>query len=138
METNQRSTFKLHFAGNRKMNNAVVLVVEDHPLIRLSAMELVKAAGFHAIGAENADAAIAILEARADIRLVFTDVEMPGSIDGLKLVHYIRDRWPPVHLIVVSGRDKLHENQLPTGSRFFSKPYNDNTIVAEMTRLLGT
>ncbi|HEY5363790.1 MAG TPA: response regulator [Aestuariivirga sp.] len=120
------------------MNSAVVLVVEDHPLIRLSAMELVEAAGFGAVGAENADAAIAILEARADIRLVFTDVEMPGSIDGLKLAHYIRDRWPPVHLIVVSGKGMLDENELPAGSRFFSKPYSDNTIVAEMTRLLGT
>jgi CheY-like chemotaxis protein len=138
MEANQRSTFKLLFAGNRMMNSATVLVVEDHPLIRLSAMELVEAAGFHAIGAENADAAIAILEARADIRLVFTDVEMPGSIDGLKLAHYIRDRWPPVHLIVVSGKGMLDENELPAGSRFFSKPYSDNTIVAEMTRLLGT
>ncbi len=138
MGTYHQSTFKLLFAGNRMMNNATVLVVEDHPLIRLSAMELVEAAGFHAIGAENADAAIAILEARADIRLVFTDVEMPGSIDGLKLAHYIRDRWPPVHLIVVSGKGMLDENELPAGSRFFSKPYSDNTIVAEMTRLLGT
>jgi len=119
------------------MNSAVVLVVEDHPVIRLSALELVEAAGFDAIGAENADAAIAILEARSDIRLVFTDVEMPGSIDGLKLAHFIRDRWPPVHLIVVSGREPLHENQLPAGSRFFSKPYSDNIIVEEMTRLLA-
>lgn len=118
------------------LSNAVVLVVEDDPLIRMSAVDLVETAGFEAIEAESADEAIRILEARADIRLVFTDVEMPGTIDGVKLAHYIRNRWPPIHLIVASGRAILEESQLPSGSRFFSKPYDDNTIVKEMTRML--
>jgi len=78
---------------------------------------------------------LSILEVRADIRLVFTDVEMPGTIDGVKLAHYIRERWPPIHLIVASGRAILEESQLPAGSRVFSKPYDDNTIVEEMTRM---
>ena len=118
------------------LSDAVVLVVEDNPLILMSALDLVTSAGFKGVGAASADEAIAILEARADIRLVFTDVEMPGTIDGVKLAHYIRERWPPIHLIVASGRAILEESQLPAGSRFFSKPYDDNTIVEEMTRML--
>jgi len=118
------------------LSGAVVLVVEDNPLILMSALDLVTTAGFEAVGAANADEAIAILQTREDIRLVFTDVEMPGTIDGVKLAHYIRERWPPIHLIVASGKSVLEENQLPAGSRFFSKPYDDNTIVEEMTRML--
>ncbi len=118
------------------VSDAVVLVVEDNPLILMSALDLVATAGFEGVGAANADEAIAILEARADIRLVFTDVEMPGTIDGVKLAHYIRKRWPPIHLIVASGRAILKESQLPAGSLFFSKPYDHNLIVEEMTRML--
>ena len=115
---------------------AVVLVVEDHPLIRLAGLEIVASAGFEGIGAANADEAIQILEARTDIHLVFTDIEMPGTMDGLKLAHYIRDRWPPIQLMVASGRAIVEESQLPAGTRFFSKPYSDHTIIDEMTRLL--
>ena len=77
------------------LSDAVVLVVEDNPVILMSALELVATAGFDGVGAASADEAIGILEARADIRLVFTDVEIPGTIDGVKLAHYIRERWPP-------------------------------------------
>ena len=118
------------------LNYAVVLVVEDSPIILMSALDLVETAGFEAVGAASADEAIAILEARTDICLVFTDVEMPGTIDGLKLAHYIRDRWPPIHLIVASGRSIPEESQLPVGSKFFPKPYDDNIIVQEITRML--
>lgn len=62
---------------------------------------------------------------------------MPGTIDGVKLAHYIRNRWPPIHLIVASGRVIHEESQLPTGSRFFSKPYNGDTIVKEITKMLA-
>jgi len=118
------------------LRDSTVLVVEDNPLILMSALDLVTTAGFEGVGAASADEAIAILEARTDIRLVFTDVQMPGTMDGVKLAHYIRERWPPIHLIVASGRSILEESQLPPGSRFFSKPYDDNTIVEEITRML--
>ena len=114
-----------------------VLVVEDQTIILLSALDLVSGAGFEAVGAKSADEAIRILEARPDIRLVFTDVEMPGTMDGLKLAHYVRDRWPPIHLIVVSGKAIMDESRLPANTRFFSKPYNDNSIVEELTKLLA-
>jgi CheY-like chemotaxis protein len=114
----------------------VVLVVEDHALIRAAAVDLVNGAGFDALEASNADEAIALLESRTDIRLVFTDVEMPGTMDGLKLVHHIRDRWPPIHLVVASGAAIIGESQLPAGARFFSKPYDENSIVEMITSMM--
>lgn len=115
---------------------AVILVVEDEALIRMGAVDFVRAAGFEALEASNAAHAIAILEARADIHLVFTDIEMPGTMDGIKLAHYIRRRWPPVKLLVASGRVIVEESQLPTGARFFSKPYHDDNIVKALRELL--
>lgn len=121
------------------MNNgkAVVLVVEDNAIVRMGAVDLVLSAGYEALEATDADTAIRILESRSDIDLVFTDVQMPGTMDGLKLSHYIRDRWPPVKLIVASGDAILEESSLPGGSRFFAKPYDSHTITDAMARLLA-
>jgi len=113
-------------------------VVEDDALIRLAALDIVSDAGFEAVDARNADEAIQILEARPDISLVFTDIEMPGTMDGIKLVHYIRDRWPPIHLIVASGRAIVVESELPAGARFFSKPYDHHAIANEIKRALSS
>jgi CheY-like chemotaxis protein len=118
-------------------NPSVILVVEDHPIIRMGALRLVADAGYEALEAENADEAIRILEARSDIHLVFTDVSMPGTMDGIKLAHYIRQRWPLVKLIVASGKAILDESHLPAGARFFPKPYSDSTIVGAMTSMLS-
>lgn len=118
-------------------HSAVILVVEDDPIIRMSAVSLLETAGFETLEAADADAAIVILEARSDVRLVFTDVDMPGTMDGLKLAHHIRDRWPPVQLIVASGKAILEESNLPKGARFFSKPYVEQTIVETMVAMLA-
>src|ERR1700744_1217502 len=105
-----------------------VLIVEDEPLVRFCAVQTVEEAGFAVIEAANADEAIAILESRRDIRVVFTDIHMPGSMDGLKLAHAVRDRWPPIKIIVTSGREKIAEQELPAGGRFFAKPYDPAQI----------
>jgi CheY-like chemotaxis protein len=118
-------------------NQPVILVVEDDPIIRMGALRLVADAGYEALEAENADKAILILEARPDIHLVFTDVGMPGTMDGIKLAHYIRQRWPLVKLIVASGKAILDESHLPAGARFFPKPYSDSTIVGAMMGMLS-
>ena len=120
-----------------EFRKAIVLVVDDNPLIRMGAVDNVVTAGFEALEASNADEAIRILEARPDIHLVFTDVEMPGSMDGLKLAHYIRGRWPPVKLIVVSGKTILDESRLPAEARFFAKPYDDGMILETIIRMLS-
>jgi two-component system, response regulator PdtaR len=121
------------------MNNGieVVLIVEDSAIIRMGAIDLVLSAGYEALEASDADEAIRILESRSDIDLVFTDVQMPGTMDGIKLSHYIRGRWPPVKLIVASGAAILEESSLPGGSKFFPKPYDDQTITDAMARLLS-
>src|SRR5690349_15817059 len=81
-----------------------ILVVEDEPLIRLGLASLVEEAGYPVAEAANADQAIRILEADSSFRVVITDVDMPGSMDGLRLAHYVRDRWPPIQLVVISGK----------------------------------
>jgi CheY-like chemotaxis protein len=113
----------------------VVLVVEDEPLQRMMAVDLVLDAGFDVVEAWSADEAVAILESRSDICVVFTDVDMPGSMDGLKLAAAIRDRWPPIEIIVTSGHMRMTEDALPARSVFFSKPYDTDKVTAEMTRM---
>jgi CheY-like chemotaxis protein len=103
--------------------NPVVLVVEDETLIRVTALAIIEESGFEAIAAGNADEAIRALETRGDIRAVFTDVQMPGPMDGLKLAQVIRDRWPPVALLVTSGKTRVTASDLPSGARFLPKPY---------------
>jgi CheY-like chemotaxis protein len=102
----------------------VVLIVEDEPLVRVGACNMIEDAGFEVIEAASADEAIRILESPSDIRVVFTDVHMPGTMDGLRLAHAVRGRWPPIKIIVTSGREVLTQHDLPEGGRFFAKPYN--------------
>jgi CheY-like chemotaxis protein len=113
-----------------------VLVVEDEALIRLGAVRMIENAGFEVIEAASADEAIQILESRSDIRVVFTDIHMPGSMNGLKLAHAVRHRWPPIKIVVTSGRETPTELDLPEGGRFFPKPY-DPTQVCETLRELA-
>ena len=113
----------------------VVLIVEDEALIRLNAVDVIEEAGFEAIEAANADEAIRILESRDDICIVFTDVHMPGSMDGLKLAHAIRNRWPPIKLIITSGRVKVSESAVPAGGRFIDKPYEPSRIARTLHEL---
>ena len=112
--------------------NGVVLVVEDHPLVRMAVLAVLVEAGFEALEASSAAEAIQALEARSDIRLVFTDAGMSGAMDGIELAHYIRSRWPPVKLIVVSGKKEISSEELPAGARFFHKPYRETSIVEAM------
>ncbi|WP_371126440.1 response regulator [Bosea sp. (in: a-proteobacteria)] len=111
------------------MSKIVVLVVEDEPLIRMNAVAMIEDAGYEVIEADGADQAIAWLEARSDIRAVFTDIEMPGSMDGLKLVHAVRERWPPVVLIMASGRITPPASQMPTETVFIPKPYTEQQVL---------
>ncbi|MBW6426020.1 response regulator [Rhizobium sp. XQZ8] len=113
----------------------VVLVVEDEPLQRMMAADLVEDAGFDVVQAWGADEAIRILETRSDIRIVFTDVDMPGSMDGLKLAASVQDRWPPIQIIVTSGYFRLADIDLPPHSVFFSKPYQHEKLTAQLRKM---
>lgn len=113
----------------------VVLVVEDDAILRLNAVGIVEDAGFVALEATNADEAILVLASRNDIRIVFTDIEMPGSMDGIKLAIAIRDRWPPIKLIVTSGKFSIRDGDLPKGGLYFPKPYSPDTIARALHTL---
>lgn len=118
-----------------KAKQPVVLIVEDEILILMNAVDMIRAAGFDVVDAVNADEAIVILEDRLDISVVFTDIQMPGSMDGLKLAAAIRGRWPPIKIVATSGLLKISEDDLPSGSRFLPKPYSDHQIVAALRAL---
>jgi CheY-like chemotaxis protein len=116
---------------------AVVLVVEDEMLLRMRAVDMVEDAGYTSVEAVDADAAFAILESRSDIALLFTDIQMPGSMDGLGLARSVHDRWPPIKIILVSGQLKLANIDIPAGSRFFGKPLEARVMIAQMQSMIG-
>ncbi|WP_041798378.1 response regulator [Rhodopseudomonas palustris] len=113
----------------------VVLVVEDEALLRMNAIDMIEDAGFEVLEASNADDAIAILEGRDDIRVVFTDIQMPGSMDGLKLARAVRGRWPPIKIIATSGRVNVSSTDLPDGGRFLAKPYTSRDVTNLLTEI---
>src|ERR1700738_3072608 len=114
-----------------------ILVVEDEMLLRMRAVDMVEDAGFTPIEAINADDALAILESRSDIELLFTDIQMPGSMDGLKLAYAVHARWPLIKIILVSGQLKLTDDDKPPDSRFFGKPLDVKQMIAEMQDMIG-
>jgi two-component system, response regulator PdtaR len=115
----------------------VVLIVEDEWLLRELAVELVEDAGFVALQAGDAEEAVALLESRSDIAAIFTDINMPGSIGGLKLAHTVRDRWPLIKILVASGRLRPKQSDLPPNSAFLEKPYRGEAVVAQLRSLVG-
>jgi two-component system, response regulator PdtaR len=114
-----------------------VLIVEDEFLVRTHAAEFMEDRGFNVYEASNADEAIALLKSHDDIRAVFTDIQMPGSMDGLKLAHYIRGRWPPVKLILTSGHARPLSEDMPAGCGFFGKPYELEMVESSLRAMLG-
>jgi two-component system, response regulator PdtaR len=108
-----------------------VLVVEDEPLIRLVAVDTLEDAGFAAFEASDAAQAIALLKRHKEIRILFTDVNMPGEMDGISLAHYVHDHWPEVKIVVTTGRGAVVQPDLPDGSALLPKPYR-------LAHLIGT
>jgi CheY-like chemotaxis protein len=115
----------------------VVLIVEDDPFLRTLMAEFVNEAGFETLEACNADQAIAVLESSSKIAVLFTDVNMPGSMDGLKLAGVVSNRWPVVGILVTSGRVLLQQADLPPSGRFLQKPYQVAAMIADLHSLVG-
>jgi two-component sensor histidine kinase/ActR/RegA family two-component response regulator len=114
-----------------------VLVVEDEMVLRMRAVDIVEDAGFTAVEAVNADEALFILESRSDISLMLSDIQMPGTMDGLKLAHAVHDRWPSIKIILVSGQIKVADADKPADSRFFGKPLHVPRMIAELQEMVG-
>lgn len=114
-----------------------VLVVEDEPLVRMDIADQLAEVGYKVFEAANADQAVAILEIEPSIRILFTDIDMPGTMDGLKLAAAVGDRWPPVEIVVTSGHRRVQTSDLPDGSLFHVKPYHHQTIIESFRTLMN-
>ena len=114
-----------------------VLVVEDEPLVRMDIADQLEELGFLVVEAANAIEAVSVLATRDDIQVMFTDVDMPGSMDGLMLAAAVRDRWPPVKIIVTSGHRNVSISDLPRGSLFFDKPYSGQAIASAVREIVS-
>ncbi len=106
-------------------------------LLRIRAVDMVEDAGFTSVEAVDADAAVAILELRSDIALLFTDIQMPGSMDGIRLAHAVHERWPSIKIILASGQSELATIAIPADSRFFGKPLEGREMIVEMQNMIG-
>ena len=113
-------------------NRPAVLVVEDEPLLRMDAVDLIEDAGFKTYEAASADAAMEIIRNHEDICFLFTDIDMPGSMDGLKLAEHVCACWPSVAILIASGVVGLTEDAMPPGSRFYAKPYATGQIISDL------
>ena len=115
----------------------VILIVEDDPLLRMLAVEFVNEGGFDTLEACDADQAIAILESNSKITVLFTDINMPGSMDGLQLARVVSNRWPVIEILIASGRVLLQQADLPPNGRFLLKPYHAEAMIADLHSLVG-
>jgi CheY-like chemotaxis protein len=114
----------------------VVVVAEDELLIRMGVAESLSEAGFLVLEAEHAEAALAILKLKAPgVRVLFTDVRMPGDMDGVALSHHVKTHWPWIGLLVTSAHARLTEDDLPQGGRFLAKPYHHPHVIAHIREL---
>jgi len=116
---------------------AVVLVVEDEMMLRMRAVNMVEDAGYAPVEALDTDEAVSILESRSDIALMCTDIQLPGSMDGLGLAHTVHKRWPVIKIILMSGQLNPASIDLPPCSRFFGKPLQAWQIIAQMRSMIG-
>lgn len=111
---------------------SVILVVEDDDLIRSLAVEMLEDAGFTVVEARHADEAWFILHERSDVGVLFTDVDMPGSMDGVTLAERVHDAWPDIRLVLTSGRQRLADREIPDHGLFVPKPYSTLQVVEAM------
>ena len=117
---------------------ATILVVEDEAFLLFAIVDDLREAGFDVLEASNAEQATKILERRPDIGILFTDIDMPGSMDGLRLSAAVRDRWPPVKVIITSGKRQPAQDAMPFGGVFLPKPYALEAVTATIQGLLVT
>ena len=107
-------------------------------MVRMNAVDMLELGGFSVLEAANADEAIALLETHSDVAAIFTDIDMPGSMNGIKLAHAVRGRWPPIKIIATSGHFKVSDGDLPSGGRFLPKPYSFNEVVGALRELTNS
>ncbi len=114
-----------------------VLIVEDEPLVRMHGCDMLESAGYDVLEAETADEALSLLERHNRVRLLFSDIDMPGSMDGLELARRVHHRWPTIGLLVTSGHHRPAPYMIPDHGRFIAKPWKENSVLAEVRAILA-
>lgn len=114
-----------------------VLVVEDETLVRLYGMDILEDAGFRVLDAGNADEAISVLQSHDEVALLFSDIDMPGSMNGLELAQIVHDRWPNIRLLLTSGHRQPTQDQIPDAGRFMRKPWGGQALMAKIREILA-
>jgi two-component system, response regulator PdtaR len=122
--------------GDELNSTAAILVVEDESLIRFWVAELLEENGFSVLMAADADTALILLESRPDVDLLFTDVQMPGSLNGMELARVVHARWPNILLMLTSGRERPTRTEMPEDGRFVAKPYSAQELIGQVNDLL--
>ena len=115
----------------------VVLLVEDEPLVRMLGYDVLDEAGFEVVEAGDADEALTVLQARSDVRVLFTDVDMPGSMNGFELARTVAERWPAIRVLIVSGKTRPGPGEMPPHGRFIGKPYQPAAVVQQIHEITG-
>ncbi|MBV9286555.1 MAG: response regulator [Hyphomicrobiales bacterium] len=119
----------------RSDGRSVILVVEDEELLRLYAAGLLEEAGFEVLEAVDADAALSIIERRPDVHVLFTDIQLPGKLDGMELARKVHEQWPRILLLVTSGRSRPSGAEIADDGRFLAKPYTMRQLITEIDEL---
>lgn len=117
---------------SKPINTRTILIAEDEAIIRFELTDFFQDAGYVVFEASDADEAISILERETTVRVVLTDIQLPGSMDGLKLAHYVRDRYPPTVLLVTSGLAQINADALPPNTQFIAKPFDPARILRQI------
>ena len=108
-------------------HTGIAVIAEDDPIIRMDFARLIGGLGFKVFEVASADMALAYLDTNA-VDFLFTDIGMPGSMDGVALAEEVRRRWPSVAVVICSGLDLVDEHALPGTARFLAKPFNTDAI----------
>jgi len=120
-----------------EITKPAVLVVEDDTLIRMLGVDILEDAGFAVLEAANADEAVAILGQHDDVRLLFSDIDMPGSMDGVDLARLVHERWPTIRLLLTSGHHRLPNSAVPDDGKFVRKPWTSEMLVGKIREMLA-
>jgi CheY-like chemotaxis protein len=115
----------------------VVLLVEDEPLVRMLGIDVLEEAGFEVVEAANADEALSQLQARPDVQVLFTDIDMPGKLDGLDLARAVHEQRPEIGLLIASGKVRPSPGEIPDSGRFLPKPYELGAVVRIVREMTG-
>lgn len=124
----------LLMTGSQMLPPSPVLVVEDEGFVRMMAVDMLEEAGFTVVEAGSADEAWTILQSRDDIGVLFTDIDMPGSMDGFVLAGLVAEHWPHIRLVITSGRCRPSAEDVPDHGRFVPKPYHSADVLTAFSQ----